>query len=41
MSGRLPWLLPLAAFPVLAAGWLLWRRHGWGIWLSGFVASCF
>jgi hypothetical protein len=41
MNRALPWLLPLATLPLLGLGWWLWRSHGWGVWLSGFVASCF
>lgn len=41
MSGRIAWLLPLAALPLLLAGLWLWRDQGAGIWISGFIAACF
>lgn len=37
----LPWLVPLAMAPPLAAGLWLWREEGALIWLGGFIAYCF
>ena len=34
------WIAPAVLTPVLAGGWWLWQREGFGILLSGFASFC-